>query len=115
MAFCSKCGSVVPEGTAFCSVCGSPASAAGVPPTPPIPAGAASVGLSSNVAAALSYFFITGIIFLVVEKENKFVRFHAWQSIFAFGAWFQKRSWTTRMGISPYLSHAWPVEHSGNG
>lgn len=42
-----------------------------------------STGLTPNVAAALSYFlgFITGIIFLVIEKENRFVRFHAAQSI----------------------------------
>ena len=88
MAFCSKCGSAVSEGASFCSVCGSPASATGAqatPPVPPIPAGAAGTGLSSNVAAALSYLagFITGIIFLVVEpyRRDKFVRFHALQSI----------------------------------
>jgi uncharacterized membrane protein len=39
-------------------------------------------GLDANVAAALSYLvgFVTGIIFLVVEKDNRFVRFHAMQS-----------------------------------
>ena len=49
-----------------------------------------STGLQENVAGLLCYlgWWVTGIIFLVVEKENKFVRFHAWQSIFAFGAWF---------------------------
>jgi uncharacterized membrane protein len=88
MAFCSKCGSEVSEGASFCSACGSPASATGAqatPPVPPIPAGVAGTGLSSNVAAALSYLagFITGIIFLVVEpyRRDKFVRFHALQSI----------------------------------
>jgi uncharacterized membrane protein len=42
-----------------------------------------STGLAPNVAGALSYLlgFITGIIFLVLEKENRFVRFHAAQSI----------------------------------
>ena len=41
-----------------------------------------STGLDANVAAAISYLvgFVTGIIFLVVEKENRFVRFHAMQS-----------------------------------
>jgi uncharacterized membrane protein len=88
MAFCSKCGSALSEGVSFCSVCGSPASttgAAATPPVPPIPAGTAGSGLSSNVAAALAYLvgFITGIIFLVVEpyRRDKFVRFHAFQSI----------------------------------
>ena len=39
-------------------------------------------GLSENVAAALSYLFgpISGIIALILERENKFVRFHALQS-----------------------------------
>lgn len=45
-----------------------------------------STGLDANVAAALSYLvgFVTGIIFLVVEKENRFVRFHALQSTLLF-------------------------------
>ena len=45
-----------------------------------------STGLDANLAAALSYFlgFVTGIGFLLVEKENKFVRFHAWQSTLVF-------------------------------
>lgn len=42
-----------------------------------------STGLESNVAGALSYVlgFITGIVFLVLEKNDRFVRFHAAQSI----------------------------------
>jgi uncharacterized membrane protein len=45
-----------------------------------------STGLDANLAAALSYLvgFVTGILFLVVEKENKFVRFHALQSTLVF-------------------------------
>ena len=44
-------------------------------------------GLSPNVAALLCYVagWITGIIFFVLEQKNKFVRFHAVQSIVAFG------------------------------
>jgi uncharacterized membrane protein len=47
-----------------------------------------STGLEANLAAALSYLvgFVTGIIFLVVEKENRFVRFHAMQSTLVFAA-----------------------------
>jgi uncharacterized membrane protein len=47
-----------------------------------------STGLDANLAAALSYLvgFVTGIIFLVVEKENRFVRFHALQSTLVFAA-----------------------------
>lgn len=45
-----------------------------------------STGFDANVAAALSYLvgFVTGIIFLLVEKENRFVRFHAMQSTLLF-------------------------------
>lgn len=52
--------------------------------------GKTSTGMQANVAALLSYLagFITGIIFYVIEKDNKFVRFHAMQSIIAFGALF---------------------------
>jgi len=52
--------------------------------------GQGGTGLSSNLAGALAYLmgFITGIIFLLVEKEDKFVRFHAMQSIVVFGAVF---------------------------
>ncbi len=45
-----------------------------------------SSGFDANLAAALCYLvgFVTGIIFLLVEKENKFVRFHAMQSTLLF-------------------------------
>jgi uncharacterized membrane protein len=41
-----------------------------------------STGLAPNVAGALSYVLgpLTGIFFLVVEKQSRFVRFHAMQS-----------------------------------
>lgn len=43
-----------------------------------------------NIVAALSYFlgFITGIIILLVEKDDKYVRFHAMQSCVIFGGLF---------------------------
>jgi len=45
-----------------------------------------STGLDANLAAALSYLvgFVTGIIFLLMEKDNRFVRFHAMQSTLLF-------------------------------
>lgn len=48
--------------------------------------GETSMGLDENVAGALCYAFgwITGLIFLVTEKKNSFVRFHAMQSIVVF-------------------------------
>jgi uncharacterized membrane protein len=49
--------------------------------------GTTSTGMKPNIAALLSYLatFLTGIIFYLIEKENKFVRFHALQSIYTFG------------------------------
>lgn len=43
-----------------------------------------STGLDENLAAALAYPLgvITGLLFLVLEKDNRFVKFHAIQSIF---------------------------------
>jgi uncharacterized membrane protein len=54
------------------------------------PGAAGQSGLAPNVAALLSYLlgFITGIIFLVIEKEDRFVRFHAMQSTLTFGGLF---------------------------
>lgn len=48
---------------------------------------ATSTGLEPNIAALLSYIlgWLTGIVFILIEKDNKFVRFHAMQSIIAFG------------------------------
>lgn len=42
-----------------------------------------SSGMDENLAGLLCYlaWFITGIIFLIIEKENRFIRFHALQSI----------------------------------
>ncbi|MCK4331215.1 MAG: DUF4870 domain-containing protein [Dehalococcoidia bacterium] len=46
-----------------------------------------SIGLEANVAGLLCYVlgWISGLVFLLIEKENKFVRFHAMQSIIVFG------------------------------
>jgi uncharacterized membrane protein len=49
-----------------------------------------STGLEANLAGALAYALgpITGILFLVLEKDSKFVRFHAMQSTITFLALF---------------------------
>jgi uncharacterized membrane protein len=49
-----------------------------------------STGLDPNLAGLLCYLLglITGIVFLIIEKENRFVRFHAYQSLAVFGALF---------------------------
>lgn len=42
---------------------------------------------NQNIFAALTYLFgaVTGIIFLLFERKNAFVRFHAMQSVITFG------------------------------
>lgn len=49
-----------------------------------------SAASKKNLMGAAAYLlgFITGIVFLLVEKEDKFVRFHAMQSTIVFGALF---------------------------
>ena len=46
----------------------------------------ATFDLDENIASLLCYLltWITGLIFYLVEKENKMVRFHALQSIITF-------------------------------
>src|SRR5688500_17040755 len=50
---------------------------------PPVQAGKSSTGLDENVAALLSYVFgwLSGLIFFLIEKDSRLVRFHAMQSL----------------------------------
>jgi len=80
MAFCQSCGSPV-EGK-FCAKCGAAAgSGAG-------PQHIDATGLTDNVASALCYIPIVGLVFLLIEpyNHNKLIRFHAFQSLFLLGA-----------------------------
>jgi uncharacterized membrane protein len=99
MSFCQTCGANLPDGSPACPACGASqgvAAPSGTPgampgsypgPAPVVaPAAAAGTGLTPNVAGALAYLVgaITGILFLVIDpfKADRFVRFHAFQSIF---------------------------------
>jgi uncharacterized membrane protein len=82
MAFCNMCGAQIADGTTTCAACSGRAAV--------VPASSAS-GMADNVAGMLAYFtIIPAIIFLVLEPYNRsrFVRFHAWQSIFFNVAWW---------------------------
>lgn len=56
------------------------------------PGGKTNLGLDSNLGAMLCYIanilcclgIILSIVFLITEKENRFVKFHALQSLFLF-------------------------------
>ena len=90
--FCTSCGTANDDAAGFCSKCGH-AMAGGTPPAGgpvvAVPATAAP-GLTDNVAGMLAYItIIPAIVFLVVEpyNRNRFIRFHAFQSIFLCVAW----------------------------
>jgi uncharacterized membrane protein len=67
---------------------GGPPPSGQQPSAPPPGNNKTSTGIQPNLAGLLCYVlgWITGIVFLILEKENRFVRFHAVQSIFVFGA-----------------------------
>lgn len=48
------------------------------------------LGIAENVEGLLCYIlgWLSGLVFLLLEKENEFVRFHAMQSVVVFGALF---------------------------
>jgi len=86
--FCYKCGAENQEEAEFCSKCGAgigvpAASAEGEARTE----AETTAGMAPNVAGLLCYVFgwITGIVFVILEKKSTFVKFHAWQSIMTFG------------------------------
>ena len=77
MAFCSGCGAALDDGANFCPRCGRPSGRAGARPQ------GSSAAVSDNVAGALAYFLFPAIIFLLIDpyRNNRFVRFHCFQSI----------------------------------
>jgi uncharacterized membrane protein len=79
---CAKCGTKNAEGTKYCQNCGS------MLDTQAAKVAGSTTSLEPNVAGLLCYVlgWITGLVFILIEKENKFVRFHAMQSIVTFGA-----------------------------
>ncbi len=110
MAFCSACGASIPDGTTVCAACSRSAAPTGGT------AQAAGGGLTDNVAGMLAYVTIVpAIIFLVMEPYNKkkFVRFHAFQSIFFAVAWTVLWIALSFVGMIPVLGWLtlliWPL------
>ena len=92
-------------GSAFCASCGQPASLVATE------GGGTTVTaqkMPSNLAGALCYLagFVTAIIFLVLDpyRYDRFVRFHAFQSLFFSVAWI---AWYIALGILESLL-PWP-------
>ena len=50
---------------------------------PPVQAAKSSTGLDENIASLLSYIFgwVSGLVFFLIEKDSRLVRFHAMQSL----------------------------------
>jgi len=77
-----------------------------MPATPPQPT---STGLDQNIAGLLSYVLgpLTGLVFFLLEKENRFVRFHAMQSIVvgvaSFAFWIVFSILSTILAFVPVL------------
>jgi uncharacterized membrane protein len=64
-----------------------------------------STGLDENVAGLLCYVlgWVSGIVFLILEPKNKFVRFHAMQSIVTFGIITAVLIVLSALGLIPFL------------
>ena len=63
------------------------------------------MGMQPNIEAGLSYVlgWVTGLIFFLMEKQNRFVRFHAMQSILFFGGLTVIRIILSVIGAFPFL------------
>ncbi|MBZ5568344.1 MAG: DUF4870 domain-containing protein [Acidobacteriia bacterium] len=110
--FCSNCGAQLPDNANNCPGCGKPAG----PSAGRGAAAPAAGGLTDNVAGLLAYVTIVpAIIFLVIEpyNRNRFIRFHAFQSIFFYVAWTILWVALTFVGAMPILGWAmilvWPL------
>lgn len=85
--------------------------------TPP-PAGATSTGLAPNVAAGIAvlFTFVSGIVFLVIEKRSQYVRFWAMQATIYGLIWLAVRIVLEILGhlVSSFdtlifLAHVWDL------
>ena len=85
-----------------------------------LPHGRSSTGLDPNVAGLLCYLagFVSAVVFLILEKEDRGVRFHAYQSLATFGGLFVLSlvvgavpvvGWLVALVISPVTLILWIV------
>src|SRR5215467_11569033 len=75
MKTCPQCGNEIPANGSFCPACGQSALS-----SEPMP-----VSGRDRVLGALCYLLLPAIVFLLVEpfKRPHFIRFHAFQGLFA--------------------------------
>jgi uncharacterized membrane protein len=76
-SLCAECGASLPGVGTYCPACGTSVGE-------PKPVLGKTGGIPDQIAGALAYVFvIPAIVFLLRDpfKRNRFIRFHAWQSI----------------------------------
>jgi uncharacterized membrane protein len=107
MPFCSQCGNQVSTADVYCARCGlrQPVSPGAPPPADPLS------GITPRTAAILCYVpaigWIAAIIVLASHKfrQDRTVRFHAFQGLYLFVAWLMA-DWVLRpmfVGFGPDL------------
>jgi len=112
MLFCCQCGTQVSETDAFCAVCGARQ------PAPSKPEGEFLSSMSSRTASLLCYIPILGWIPAIVIlassrfRQDRIVRFHAFQGLYLFVAWL-----IVDWGVGPFFtfvpSHAFRISIAG--
>ena len=87
MPYCSSCGNAVNQADQYCAKCGSRQPGAAPQPKDPLS------GITPRTASILCYIpgigWIASVIVLAADKfrNNKTVRFHAFQGLYLFVAW----------------------------
>ncbi len=79
---CVECGEALPVVGAYCPACGTPVAEAKL-------ALGKTGGIPDRLAGALAYLFVIPAVFFLLRdpfRRNRFIRFHAWQSILVAGA-----------------------------
>jgi uncharacterized membrane protein len=94
MPFCTSCGNQVHETDIYCARCGTRQTAAPDPSISPSGAGqTAGDGITPRTASILCYIPLAGWIASILVlastrfRNNRFVRFHAFQGLYLFVAW----------------------------
>src|SRR5579863_658475 len=121
MPFCTQCGHQAGDGDAFCANCGSrqgaaQASARSTPSASvPPPAHDPLAGLSPRTAAILCYVpaigWIAAVIVLAARrfKDNRMIRFHAFQGLYLFAAWLIV-DWVVGPIVRSTPGHYFPID-----
>jgi len=102
---CSQCGAQMPDNSVFCPACGRNSS-------PPAPVRDEAPVLNDKLVGVIAYFtFIPPVVLLLIEpfKNNRFIRFHAFQSIFltiaALALWLALRLAFVVFALIPVIGH----------